>query len=345
MNKERIFCLGRPIVDIFAEVKESHLESLGLGRRQKDKISEEEIGMIIQPLSRKADYFFISTGGIEINLAINMSFLGIDVDFSGTVGDDCFSWLFTNDLEREKAQNLNLFLKSKEGKTASILFVKAVNSNGGRKDIKMVNYGASEYLPWDGSTKNILSRATVFFSSLFSANTFETEPVWEEAISFAKKLDKKIIIDLGGIDTVPKGILRKVVNIVRENADIISTNVKECEFVQNYDKKEISSVFSKTGLIFITRRKKECLIFNNGKEVCIPFPTEKIPSESERIFETGSTDAFFAGFISAFLRGANLKQAGRFAADVSLIKIRYPESHLTKNSLKGIIGGEYAFNV
>jgi len=43
MREERIFCLGRPIVDIMVEIRESHLESLGLRESQKDEISDEEV--------------------------------------------------------------------------------------------------------------------------------------------------------------------------------------------------------------------------------------------------------------------------------------------------------------
>ena len=333
MREERIFCLGRPIVDIMVEIRESHLESLGLRESQKDEISDEEVRGPIQALAGKADYFFVSSGGIETNLAVNISFLGIGVDFIGTVGNDHLGSIFMDGLMLEKSPNLNLFLTSKEGKTASILFIRAISDSGERQDIKVVNYGVSDYLPSDVSIKSILSRATIFFSSLFSTNTFETVAVWEDAVRTAKKLGKKIIIDLGGINTIPRSILKQVVGVVRECADIISTNTGECEFIQNYGKEEISSIFSKTKLILVTRRKSDCVILDKGKRIYIPFPTEKIPDESEKIFETGSTDAFCAGFIFALLKGASLEQAGEIAAGVSLTKIRYPESHLTKTSL------------
>ena len=109
MREERIFCLGRPIVDIMVEIRESHLESLGLRESQKDEISDEEVRGPIQALAGKADYFFVSSGGIETNLAVNISFLGIGVDFIGTVGNDHLGSIFMDGLMLEKSPNLNLF--------------------------------------------------------------------------------------------------------------------------------------------------------------------------------------------------------------------------------------------
>lgn len=174
-----------------------------------------------------------------------------------------------------------------------------------------------------------------------------TEPIWINTIGTAKKFGKKIIISLGGIDTVPRRKLGKIMDFIKECANAVFLNEKECEFVQKYYQKEISLIFSEMELMVLTKGENGSLIMNKGEEISIQLSQKnKCLGLNEQIFEIGAGDAFCAGFLYALLRGANPKEAGEFASEVSLIKIKCPESHLTKASLADIEErrGKYAFN-
>jgi len=335
MQNERIFCFGRPIIDITASIKENFLREINIDQEVSGKISVNRMKLLLKQLSRKADYIFISAGGVECNMAINSAILGIPSSLVGTIGDDYFHLIFKDSLGFIKRLDLSS-VSTAVSNSAAIAVVWATNENGERKKIKVFNYGVSEFLPWDTEIEARLGKATMFFTSLFSANTSRTEPIWQKAIEAAKALEKKVIVNLGGIDTIPKERLAKIVGIISTHGDIIFSNEIESNFLrQKYDQ-DIASTFSKAEFLIVTKEAKGCSIFCKGNETLIRIPSGKIPGPEEQIFEIGAGDAFCAGYIFAILAGATQKQAGSFAIKVSLAKIRYPESHLTKASLYDI---------
>ncbi|PIR02491.1 MAG: hypothetical protein COV63_00780 [Candidatus Nealsonbacteria bacterium CG11_big_fil_rev_8_21_14_0_20_37_68] len=332
MKNERIFCFGRPIIDITASINDEFLKEVNINENLQGKIPKKKMEKLLKQLSKKADYLFVSAGGVEVNVAINSAILGIPSTIVGVIGDDYFHLMFKDSLGFIKKLDLSLISVAALN-SAAIAVIWIVKDSGEKKRIKVFNYGASEYLLWNTSIEDGLKSTTIFFSSLFTTNTSQIEPIWRNAIRTAGKFGKKVIISLGGIDTVPKRKLGRVMDIIKEYADIVFMNEKEHDFVQNYYHKEISSIFLKAELIVITRGwKGHILLKKEGGIYISSFPGEAL-EPSEQIFDIGAGDAFCAGFIFALSRGVNPEEAGKFASEVSLIKIRCPESHLTKGSL------------
>ncbi|PIV43748.1 MAG: hypothetical protein COS26_00070 [Candidatus Nealsonbacteria bacterium CG02_land_8_20_14_3_00_40_11] len=335
MQSESIFCFGRPIIDITASIEEKFLREINIDEESTGEIPMNKMELLLKQLSRRADYVFISAGGVECNVAINSALLGIPSSLVGTIGDDYFHLIFKDSLgfiERLDLSSMSVAVSN----SAAIIVIQTMNENGERKKIKVFNYGVSEFLPWNTEIEVRLRKATMFFTSLFSANTSRTEPIWQKAVETAKALGKKVIINLGGIDTIPKERLSRIIGIISTRGDIIFSNEMESNFLrQKYDQ-DIVSTFSEVEFLIVTKEAKGCSIFCKGNETLIRIPSGKIPRPDEQIFEIGAGDAFCASYIFAILAGASPKQAGNFATRVSLIKIRYPESHLTRDNVNDI---------
>jgi len=70
--EEKIFCLGRPILDINVNIKKSEWQELN----KNSLISSDNLLDHLESLKLRADYS-ISAGGVESNLAINCALLGL----------------------------------------------------------------------------------------------------------------------------------------------------------------------------------------------------------------------------------------------------------------------------
>jgi len=338
MKEERIFCFGRPIIDISATIREEFLREVNIDENLQGEISKEKMENLLRQLSKKADYVITSAGGVESNVAINSAILGIPSSIVGTIGNDYLHLIFKDSLGFIGKLDFSLmpvvFFNS-----AVIAVIWIIKHSGEKKRIKVLNYGVSEYLPWDTSIKNSLQSATtIFFTSLFTANTPQTESKWREAVRTAKKFDKKVIINLGGIDTIPKDKLRELVDVVKRYAEIIFMNEQEWGLLHKHDNREVCLIFPKTEFIVITKGKRGSSIFHQGKEISIVMPKERNLNRTGQVFEIGAGDAFCAGYIFAISKGAKMEQAAEFATEVSLIKIKYPESNLAKARFSDLEG-------
>ncbi|OGD42233.1 hypothetical protein A2567_00130 [Candidatus Azambacteria bacterium RIFOXYD1_FULL_42_11] len=329
---ERLFCLGRPIIDVTASIKAEFLSEIGVDENLQGEISNEKMEKILGQLSKKSDYIFISAGGVESNVAINSALLGIPSIIVGSIGDDYFHLIFKDGLGFIDKLDMSL-ISTMLFNSAVVVVIWIIKDGGEKKRIKVLNYGVSGYLPWNSLAKSSLKSATMFFSSLFTANTPQTELIWKSAIRIAKKFGKKIIINLGGVDTIQDNKLRSLLNFVRKYADVVFMNEQECEFLLTCYKKEAFLIFPEVEQTIITRGGKDISIFLKGEEIFIQITEEGRPAQGGQIFEIGAGDAFCAGYVFALSRGANPKEAARFAIEISLIKIKCPESHLTKTNL------------
>ncbi len=336
MQNERIFCFGRPIIDVTARIQEKFLREMS-AQEISGKISTNKMKLLLELLNRRVDYILLSAGGAECNMAVNSAILGIPSGLAGTIGSDDFSPIFKYDLGLIKTLDLSLMsITTTTLNTAVVVVVWATNEDGEARKVKAFNYGASECLLWNTEMEAHLKEATIFFSSLFSANTSRTELMWRKAVETAKKLRKKIIISLGGIETIPMKRLEKLVGFISAYGDMVFANNIESAFLQKKYKRHIASILSGVEFLVITKGAEGCSIFNRDKEILIRIPSDKMPTIEDQIFEIGAGDAFCAGYIFAILDGATPEEAGNFATELSLIKLRCPKSHLAGVKLDGI---------
>lgn len=317
--EEKIFCLGRPVLDINVNIREDEWWSLS----KSSLILLDNLSDYLEILELKADYYSISAGGVESNLAINCALLGLSSIFVGAVGNDILP-LILQDRSRDAHGRLTLELRKIGQSSAMIAIVRFIEQ--GETRIKLINYGASEGLEWPG-LEDKLKSCTTFFSSLFAANSPHMEAVWKEGLYGAVNLRKKIIINLGGINTIPPYKRSVILEIIGENADLVSMNGNEyMSCVEN--ETQLRKLFSHAEVIIVTEGEEGAIIYTKDNRIRVAaigiedgFPK----------FRVGCGDAFLAGFLSATHLGVDIEEAGIFASRVASLKLQHPESHLAAN--------------
>src|SRR3989344_1035514 len=160
---ERLFCLGRPIIDVTASIKAEFLSEIGVDENLQGEISNEKMEKILGQLSKKSDYIFISAGGVESNVAINSALLGIPSIIVGSIGDDYFHLIFKDGLGFIDKLDMSL-ISTMLFNSAVVVVIWIIKDGGEKKRIKVLNYGVSGYLPWNSLAKSSLKSATMFFS-------------------------------------------------------------------------------------------------------------------------------------------------------------------------------------
>ncbi len=339
--KDRVFCLGRPILDINIIINNSSrikdIFSVNPSSLPKEEISKLSISEIISNVNKKEDLLF-SIGGVEFNFGINCSLLGLPSILAGVIGDDNASLIFKEKLKicLEETKILSAIINEKENNnTCSILvaWIPEKKEISSYKRVKIVDYGASCCLDCDLKLKKELKKSTIFFSSLFSANTEKIRPIWREFVQLANSWNKKVIINIGGVDTIPIKDRKDILDIVNNSADIIFMNQHEYKYCEN----PIRKILKKVEICIVTYGEKGALIHSGREKIIINSSSVRAKNDISKI---GIGDAFAAAFTCALHRNYSLKDAGEFASRVATLKLDSFCSHLNLNLINQLKGVE-----
>lgn len=142
-----------------------------------------------------------------------------------------------------------------------------------------------------------------------------------------KKLDKLMMIDLGGLGgTVStahpvhnKKVEENISNIV-SNFNIVKASIEDCLYLFNI-KNDRERIIKKLHLLgaeiaILTLGSEGSLISQSGELTYVPVLNEKIKRDT-----TGAGDVYGAAFLSEYLRTKNLYKSGLFASAASTILI------------------------
>lgn len=328
--KDKIFCIGRPIFDITVTIEKRRF------KRLFEKFSEKNLRDrsydLLEQLEKESEDFYISIGGAETNVAINCALLGLPSVLVGAIGKD----KMTSGLRKylNKRLLLNLELQTIENLHTGIVGVIWVKKKTGEKEkIKIIDYSASEYLKFTPSLVNILKSSTILFTSFYTVNSPCLKVLWKRAIKVAYKFNKKIVVDLGGINTVSLEERKGLLVFVNKYADMIYMNEleeKECYRIMKNKERKIKTIFPNIEIVVVTKAQSGALVYSKNREIVV----KAIPLKfTNKIFPVGAGDAFISGFIVAINKGRGLRRSAQFASRIASLKIPHPSSHLLPEML------------
>jgi len=255
------------------------------------------------------------------------------------VGNDILP-LILQEHSQDAHGRLNLELRKIDQPSAMITVIRFIECE--KKRVKLINYGASEHLEWV-ALEDKLKSCTMFFSSLFAANSPHMEAVWKEGLYNAVVLQKKIIINLGGINTISPNKKLAILEIIGKNADLVSMNGDEYINCGVENETQLRKLFSHAKMIIVTKGEEGAIIYTKGSRIRLAaMEVEKgVPK-----FRIGCGDAFLAGFLFAMHSEMDIEEAGVFASRMASLKLQHHESHLASdigNQLLEKGGPDYAF--
>ncbi len=301
MNKDiDIVCVGETLIDFIGHQAEKRIETT------KD--------------------YHRYLGGSPTNVAMNMARLGLATAMVSTVGDDGFG-IYILDKLKTAGINTNYVRTTAEVPTTVIFVSKTVNTPD------FIPFREADYriLP-DQLPTDLLKRTKVLHTSCFALSKNPAQQTILLKASEAKALGCQLSIDVNYSERIwpNRKEALKVIEAYCQNDPLVKISEDDMErlFQKTMTHEEIFDFFHKLGV------SKVCLTlgskgvkFSDIDACVLLLPAVKI----EKVMDaTGAGDAFWSGFLFAFLQEKSNEQCLKTALKLAALKLqnvgRLPEN-------------------
>jgi 5-dehydro-2-deoxygluconokinase len=301
--------------------RDSHLDILAIGRSSVD-LYGEQIGGRLEDMASFAKY----VGGSPTNTAIGCARLGLRAALLTRVGQDHFGRFIRETLEREHVDAASVIADRDRLTALAILGIRD------RDTFPLLFYRENcadmALQPDDVDAAQIQAAAAVLVSGthLSKPNVFETS---RKAMRLAKDAGRKIVFDidyrpvLWGLTALDMGENRfvtspevtKRLQLVAADCDLVVGTEEEFQILGGTQDtlEALRHVRAHSNAILVCKRGPEgCAIFADsiGDTFASSIECPGFPVEVFNVL--GAGDAFMAGFLRGWLRGAPLETCGRY---------------------------------
>jgi len=246
-----------------------------------------------------------------------ISRLGINTCFIGTVGKDDFGKLI---IERLKKDGVNISnIKETEDYTTGVAFV-TYFEDGSRKFIyHLANAATGQIYPEDINSENISNSDYLHIvGSTISINKNCRKSI-EKAIKIIDKFKVKITFDPNlRPELLRNQSIKSLFSLIITKSYIVFPTQQELEVLtgeKNLEKAAQKLLGLGPEIIAIKQGKKGSIIYTDDDNFHSP------PFKVKEVDSTGAGDCYCAGFISAIIKGMDLKNAARFANAVGALAV------------------------
>ena len=257
-------------------------------------------------------------GGSPTNVAMNSSRLGLNATMVATVGKDGFG---TYIFDRLSSVGLNTdHIKCLDNKSTSVIFV---SRSDGTPDF--IPYREADYcIDEEQISKETLSKTKIFHTTCFALSK---KPAQETILKKAKEaynLGCQLSIDVNYAKKLwssQEEALQVIKNYCKFNPLI---KISEDDMLRLFEKElaheEIFDFFHNAGvdIVCLTLGSKGVKLSQKGKEI-IQLPAIKI---DKVIDTTGAGDAFWSGFLFAYIKKKTINECLDIALKLAALKLQ-----------------------
>ena len=257
-------------------------------------------------------------GGSPTNVAMNCSRLGLKAMIVGTVGSDGFSeYIF------ERLNSINIVtdnIKKLNAKPTSVVFV---SKSKGTPDFIPFRE-ADSFITEDQISKNVLQQSNIFHTTCFALSKEPAQSTILKKAEEAFNLGCKLSIDLNYAkklwDTQEEAI-RVIKTYCRFNPLI---KISEDDMFRLFEKElthqEIFEFFHNLGVdtVCLTLGENGVKLSQLGKKT-ITLPAIKV---KKLIDTTGAGDAFWSGFLYAYIKEKPIEDCLQIALKLAALKLQ-----------------------
>lgn len=293
MNKSiDILCIGEVLVDF-------------IGHQQGVQIN-------------KTKDFHRYLGGSPTNVAMNSARLGLRTVIVASIGKDGFGEYV---LERLKEQNVIITnVKEIEKTTTSVIFISRSDTTPEFIPFRNADYLITE----DQISKDVLKKIKIFHTTCFalSKNPAQTTILKKAAEAF--KLGCKLSIDFNYSSKIWSSKIEalKVIKAYCKFNPLVKVSEDDMYrlFNQSIEHKDIFNFFHTEGvdIVCLTLGSKGVKLSERGKKV-IKLPAIKIEEVKDT---TGAGDAFWSGFLYAYIKKKTMTKCLDVALKLAALKLQ-----------------------
>jgi len=286
---KKILALSNIVTDVIRNVSDEHIQALGFEKGRFYKASPEQS----KELSKDIEAGVKIPGGSGANVAAGAALLGARTGLIGTIGNDPVGEFYLNDVNN---RGIESSVTQKEGQSG--VCHTFITPDGERTFVLDFGVALDYVIP-----ENAFEDTEVFHTTGYVYD--DAREASEKAIGIAKTKNTRISFDLSDVGVINRNMeeLKKIL----ANSHIIFANEEEAKaFTGKLDAREALDDISKLSDIAIVKLGAKGSLVKRGEEV-IEIPV--VPIET-LVNTNGAGDAYAAGFLSAYLAGKSLKEAG-----------------------------------
>jgi sugar/nucleoside kinase (ribokinase family) len=306
MHKVEFLGVGSPIVDTLGRVSDAFIASLGVQKGTMTYVDDTRMADTVAKISNAMN----ASGGSSGNTASALARLGTGTSMIGKVGDDDTGRFFRRSLIEAGASDSRL----KQGKGANARCLCMATPDGERT--MFTNLGAAATICEADVTEADFSgiRAVKIEGYLIY-----NKPVFERVISLAHKAGAEVMLDLGSFNLV-ESFRDAMLEVIGSRIDIVACNHDEARALlgDKTDETLALELNKLCKLAIVNRGAEGSLIAKDGKLHHIA------PRKIEDVVDTTSAgDHWMAGFLHAYLRGADLDKCGQCGTILGSETVRF----------------------
>jgi sugar/nucleoside kinase (ribokinase family) len=268
-----------------------------------------------EPFTQAADLTGPYPSGDATIFADVAARLGNKVAMVGTVGNDGFGECIVNRLKEDGVDVSSI--KVDPLNTTGVAFV-AYFSDGSRNFIYHWRYAAAGQITYDQVNPELLKdlKCLHLTGVGMSVNDSMKETMYklnnEVSDDTLVNFDPNIRPEVLSADEI-----RELCRPVLERCDIFFPSATEAQLFTQMETDELGckKLAAEGKLVVLKNGEKGCVIYSGDQRMEVP------SFEVEEIDPTGAGDSFAAGFITAYLRGYDLKSCGYYANAVGALSV------------------------
>lgn len=276
--------IGNALMDVIAFVDEAYAPMLGLHNNAVIHMGREELGELVAALPEAV----FSAGGGAANVARASAYLGEKAAFSGMVGEDSLGSSYAEELAASGVESLLSLSDDMTG-----LYCSLIRPDGGRT--LLVAPGAAADLVLEPPREALFRQGAILYLECFLLGD---RAFFMDCLRRGRAAGMEIAIDLSSRDLVVRH-RDFLLATLADYCDILFANEDEFIALSGLPLREGLDLFSSWDLELVVKRAELGAAWAKGGRVATSSVREQRPVD-----ETGSGDAFAAGFLSG--RAASL---------------------------------------
>ena len=295
---KKVLGMGNALVDILIRIDDDRFlnsQNLPKGSMQLvDAVFAQQLQTATQEMNRS-----FASGGSAANTICGLAKLGVPTAFLGKTTDDENGIAFGSDM---KAHGVDALLK-KSATTASGFCTAFISPDGERTFATYL--GAALELNADDISDDLFKGCDILHIEGYLLQNHE---LIRKAIVSAKRLGLEVSLDLASYNVVEEN-REFLTELIEKHTDIVFANEEEAFALTGLEaEKSLEYLASKVKVAIVKiGAKGSWVMMGDKKEPIAAYPTQPVDT-------TGAGDLYASGFLYAYGKGLDLKQAGKIGS-------------------------------
>jgi len=316
-----VLCVGNAIVDVLAQTDDSFLETHAMVKGSMQLTDPDRARTIYAAMPPAVEI----SGGSAANTAAGLASLDISVAFIGKVADDDLGEVFAHDIRAAGVAFHGFPATGADAAAGTARCLICVTPDAQRT--MNTSLGVAGQLTTDDIDLSLVPTARVVYLEGYLWDEPAAKSALRNVMGWAAEAGTRVAFTLSDGFCVDRH-RAEFLEIIEHHVDILFANEDEiCSLYEVDDFEEAARrVAGHCAIACLTRGEAgSVIISSDGERVDVP----AVPAEL--LDTTGAGDLYAAGFLAAWVRGADLLTSGRTASVVAAEAISHLGARLQVN--------------